>query len=142
MARDVTDTTPITSRDALVAWIESGEKPSAEFRIGTEHEKFAFYRNDLAPVPYEGRPFHGVGSIKLLLEGMQSKLGWEPVSDNGHIIGLFDAAAGAAISLEPGGQFELSGAPLDTIHEMKAELEHHLSVLKAIAEPMEIGFLG
>ena len=142
MARDVTDTTPITSRDALVAWIESGAKPRTQFRIGTEHEKFAFYRSDHVPVPYEGQQFHGVGGIRALLEGMQNRLGWEPVTDNGQIIGLFDAAADAAISLEPGGQFELSGAPLTTIHETKAELDEHLAVLKTIAEPMGIGFLG
>jgi glutamate--cysteine ligase len=142
MARDVTDLTPIESRDELVAWLAQGEKPAADFRLGTEHEKFAFYRNDLAPVPYEGRPAQGQGGIHALLDGMRARTGWEPIEDAGALIGLFDPAGGGAISLEPGGQFELSGAPLDTLHETAAELDEHLAQVKAVAEPHGIGFLG
>jgi len=142
MARDVSDQTPIESRDALVGWIAAGEKPEADFRLGTEHEKFPFYRADLAPVPYEGRPDKGQGGIRALLEGMQAKTGWEPIEDAGALIGLFDPAGGGAISLEPGGQFELSGAPLETVHQTAAELDLHLEQVKAVAAPHDIGFLG
>ncbi len=140
MARDVTDSTPITSRDELVAWIEAGAKPPAQFRIGTEHEKIPFYRSGHSPVPYEG--VRGQGGIKALLEGMQEKLRWAPVTDGAHIIGLYDAVGGAGISLEPGGQFELSGAPLETIHQAHAELDRHFLTLDAVAAPLGIGFLS
>lgn len=142
MARDVSNTTPITSRDELVAWIEGGAKPAEQFRIGTEYEKIPFYRADNSPVPYEGVAERGQGGIRALLDGMRTKLGWAPVNDGPHIIGLYDETRGAAISLEPGGQFELSGAPLDTIHQTKAELDDHLSSLDAIASPHRIGFLA
>jgi glutamate--cysteine ligase len=142
MARDVTDKTPITSRDELVAWLEAGAKPPAQFRIGTEHEKIPFYKSSRSPVPYEGVPERDQGGIRALLEGMQTRLGWAPVIDEPHIIGLYDATSGAGISLEPGGQFELSGAPFETIHQTDAELDAHFSVLKTVAEPLGIGFLA
>ena len=137
MARDVVDETPIVSRDDLVAWLESGSKASTEFRLGTEHEKFPFYRSSLQPVPYEGR--HG---IRALLEGMQGLLGWEPIMEGDHPIGLVDVTGGGAISLEPGGQFELSGAPVETLHQTHAETMAHLAQIKQIADPLDIGFLG
>jgi len=140
MARDVSDSTPIGSKAELIAWIAAGEKPVSSFRIGTEHEKFPFYRSDLTPVPYEGRA--GAGGIRALLEGMQQRLGWEPIVDAGHIIGLAGPDGGGAISLEPGGQFELSGAPLATLHETEAELLAHLADVKAVAAPHDIGFAG
>ena len=112
MARDVVDLTPIESRDELVAWFAEGAKPKAQWRAGTEHEKFAFTTDTHEPVPYEGRR-----SIRSLLVGMQHLLGWEPIMDGPNIIGLADVTGGGAISLEPGGQFELSGAPLQTIHQ-------------------------
>jgi glutamate--cysteine ligase len=140
MARDVSDSTPITSKAELIGWIAEGEKPRSAFRLGTEHEKFPFYRDDLAPVPYEGRG-NGQGGIRHLLEGMQQRLGWEPITDDGHVIGLAGPDGGGAISLEPGGQFELSGAPVETLHETAAELATHLSDLKTVAEPHGIGFL-
>ncbi|MGC2050364.1 MAG: glutamate-cysteine ligase family protein, partial [Methylovirgula sp.] len=119
MARDVLDPTPIASRDRLVAWFEAGAKPPDQFRIGTEHEKFAFYKMDHAPVPYLGRSGHD--GIRALLEGMQAETGATAILENGQIIGLYDETTEAAISLEPGGQFELSGAPLDSVHATKAE---------------------
>jgi glutamate--cysteine ligase len=143
MARDVSDSTPITSRDELVAWIESGSKPVQDFRVGTEHEKFPFYQADHAPVPYEGVPSRDLKGIGALLKGMQSRLGWLPIMDGDAIIGLHDESGdGGAISLEPGGQFELSGAPLATIHETRAELDAHLKALKSVASPLGIGFLS
>ncbi|MEY3553470.1 MAG: hypothetical protein RL735_1818 [Pseudomonadota bacterium] len=140
MARDVTDLTPVASRDELVAWLAAGCKSGADFRLGTEHEKFPFYLSDLAPVPYEGRG--GAGGIRALLEGMQAHSGWEPIYDGEALIGLFDAKGGGAISLEPGGQFELSGAPLENLHQTKAELEDHLAAANRVAAAHGIGFLS
>lgn len=140
MARDVTDLTPIASRDELVAWLEAGCKPAEAFRIGTEHEKIPFYLSDFAPVPYEGR--RPQGGIRALLEAVQDKTGWAPIVDGEALIGLFDEAGGGAISLEPGGQFELSGAPLETLHETRAELEAHLQIANAAAVQNGIGFLS
>ena len=137
MARDVTDTTPIESRNQLVEWIEKGVKPDEAYRIGTEHEKFGYYRKDLTPVPYGGD--NGIGA---LLAGMQRSLGWEPIIEGDHAIGLADAEGMGAISLEPGGQFELSGAPLATVHETERELKDHFERLRAVAAPLGIGFLG
>lgn len=137
MARDQIDSTFISSRDDLVAWLAAGSKPTEQFRIGTEHEKFPFRRADLSPVPYEGPD-----GIRALLEGMQLLLGWEPIMEGGHIIGLFDVTGGGAISLEPGGQFELSGAPLETIHQTCSELHCHLAQVRQVAEPFGVGFLG
>ena len=140
MARDVSDETPIASRDELVAWFAAGCKPASDWRLGTEHEKFPFYINDYSPVPYEGRG--GAGGIRALLEGMRERTGWAPIEDKGHLIGLFDESGGGAISLEPGGQFELSGAPLDSLHQTAAELDGHLADAKAVAARQGIGFLA
>jgi glutamate--cysteine ligase len=137
MARDQIDMTPIASRDELVAWFEAGCKPKSAFRIGTEHEKFPFTLDGNRPVPYEGRR-----GIRALLEGMQHLLGWEPIIENGNIIGMFDVTGGGAISLEPGGQFELSGAPVEDVHQTCSELMAHLAQVKQIAAPLGIGFLG
>jgi glutamate--cysteine ligase len=137
MARDQVDMTPIETRDELVAWFAEGCKPKADYRIGTEHEKFAFTVEGHRPVPYEGRR-----SIRALLQGMQLLLGWEPIMENGNIIGMFDVPGGGAISLEPGGQFELSGAPVETVHQTCTELMAHLAQLREVARPLGIGFLG
>jgi glutamate--cysteine ligase len=137
MARDQIDMTPIASRDELVAWFEAGCKPKSAFRIGTEHEKFPFTLDGNRPVPYEGRR-----GIRALLEGMQHLLGWEPIIENGNIIGMFDVTGGGAISLEPGGQFELSGAPVEDVHQTCSELMAHLAQVKQISAPLGIGFLG
>ncbi len=80
------NSTPITSRDELVAWVEAGSKPADQFLIGTEHEKIPFYHACHSAVPYEG--MSGRGGIRDLLEGMQAKLGWEPIYDRAAIIGL------------------------------------------------------
>jgi len=136
MARDVNDMTPVEGRDALVAYLEEGCKPRGQFRIGTEHEKFPFRPGSLAPVPYEGKT-----GIRALLEGMQERLGWEPIMDRDALIGLFDPKGGGAISLEPGGQFELSGAPLETLHEGAAELAGHQQDVLEIGDRLGIRFL-
>ena len=137
MARDQIDMTPLQSRDELVAWLEAGVKPASEFRIGTEHEKTPFTLQGHHPVPYEGA--RGIGA---LLEGMKLLLGWEPIMERGNIIGLYDVTGGGAISLEPGGQFELSGAPVETVHQTQSELMAHLAQVREIAAPLGIGFLG
>lgn len=137
MARDTSDQTPVNTVEALAAYLAEGSKPEEQFRIGTEHEKFAFFRADNSPVPYFGE-----ASISALLDGMAQKSGWEPIIDAGHVIGLAEASGQGAISLEPGGQFELSGAPLKTLHETCRESNHHLAVLRDVAEPLGIRFLG
>src|SRR3954447_2055181 len=137
MARDQVDMTPINSRDELVAWLEQGCKPKQEFRVGTEHEKFAFTVDDHRPVPYAGRR-----SIRALLDGMAHLLGWEPIMEGDNIIGMYDITGGGAISLEPGGQFELSGAPVESVHQTASELMAHLAQLREVAKPLGIGFLG
>jgi glutamate--cysteine ligase len=137
MARDQIDMRPIETRDELVAWLAAGCKPKEQFRIGTEHEKFAFTTGRHNPIPYD--PPRG---IRTLLEGMQLLLGWEPIMEEGNIIGLYDVTGGGAISLEPGGQFELSGAPVETVHQMCRELRAHLAQVRQVAEPLRIGFLG
>ena len=137
MARDTADDTPISDRRELAAHLASGCKPRSEWRIGTEHEKFGFYRDGNRPVPYAGP-----NGIEALLKGMETKLGWQPIEDGGRIIGLADPTGGGAISLEPGGQFELSGAPLVSIHQTCREVHAHLAQVREIAEPLGIAFLG
>src|SRR4051812_9497376 len=137
MARDQIDMTPLQSRDELVAWFEAGCKDPSEFRMGTEHEKTPFTLEGHRPVPYEGA--RGIGA---LLEGMKLLLGWEPIMEKGNIIGLYDVTGGGAISLEPRGQFELSGAPVETVHQTQSELMAHLAQVREVATPLGIGFLG
>jgi glutamate--cysteine ligase len=141
MARDVVDSTAIETRDDLVTWIEKGCKERSSFRLGTEHEKVPFYRDDTAPVPYE-RPASRQGGIRDLLEGLHARLRWEPISDGAALIGLAAPEMGAAISLEPGGQFELSGAPLESVHEIAGEFDAHIAAVHAVAEPLDIEFLN
>jgi len=125
---------PIGSRDDLVRYLEAGCKPKAQWRIGTEHEKFVYDLKSMKPIPYEGR-----SSIRALLEGMR-RFGWEPVMEGDHIIGL--TQNGGAISLEPGGQFELSGAPLRSVHETCAEVNTHLEQVREIAGEIGVGVIG
>ncbi len=137
MARDTTDDRRIESRDALVDWIEAGARPRDGWKLGTEHEKFPFHRADHAPVAYGGP-----AGIEALLEGLRARNGWEPIHDGAAIIGLADEHGGGAISLEPGGQFELSGAPLLDVHATKREFEVHLADVASVAAPLGLGFLG
>ncbi|MGE5515530.1 MAG: glutamate--cysteine ligase [Bacteroidota bacterium] len=126
---------PITSRRQLVEYLESGNKPADQWRIGTEHEKFAYTQDDLRPLPYEGQR-----GIKAMLEGLRL-FGWQPVFEGGNIIALL-AADGASVTLEPGGQLELSGSPLDSIHQTCCETYEHLKQVKQVAAKLGIGFLG
>ena len=127
----------IENKDQLIAYFEAGSKPQADWRIGTEHEKFPFLKDSLRPVPY-----HGERSIQALLEGLRTRFGWEGVYEGEHLIALADPHSLANISLEPGGQFELSGAPLETVNQTCMEISDHLAQVKAIADPLGIGFLG
>jgi glutamate--cysteine ligase len=135
MARDVSDATPIGAHRELVDWIASGEKPKDAWRLGTEHEKIPFHPAGAAPVPYEGER-----GIRALLDGMVKFEGWESIIEDDHPIGLL-REDGAAISLEPGGQFELSGAPVETLHETAGELDRHLEHVRTVAERLGIRFL-
>lgn len=137
MARDTIDESLITGFDDLVEYLAAGCKPKQSFRIGTEHEKFPFYVDGHSPVPYEGEK-----GILALLEGMQKLLGWEPIMDEGRLIGLLSPLGQGAISLEPGGQFELSGAPLETLHQTCRETNAHLMQVQQVATSLGIGFLA
>lgn len=126
---------PIEHRDQLAAYIASGEKPKADWRIGTEHEKFGYDIATLKPLPYEGPV-----SITAMLTGLRDRFGWSPVLEAGNLIGL--ERNGANISLEPGGQLELSGAPLETIHQTCDEVNGHLAEVQAVARDIGAGFIG
>ncbi|MEM8800573.1 MAG: glutamate--cysteine ligase [Pseudomonadota bacterium] len=134
MVAPTNDNSILESKADLIAHLETGVKPRSDWRIGTEHEKFAFHTEDLRPLSYD-EP----GGIRDLLNQMQA-FGWEPVTESGNIIGL--KQNGASISLEPGGQFELSGAPLTSIHETCDEVSSHLEQVRKIGEDLQIGFLG
>ena len=141
MAHDDLRPQPITGRDDLVSWFEQGCKEDGDLRIGIEHEKIPFYVEDRAPVPYGGDATGRRGGIKALLDGLAASGDWQPGYDGDQVNSLSNAATGANISLEPGGQFELSGAPVRSAHEIRDEIAAHLAALKAVAEPNGIGFL-
>ena len=127
--------TPIESRRQLIDYIAGGAKPDpAEWRIGMEHEKFGFDLKTLRPLPYDGP-----AGIRAMLEGL-TRFGWEPVREGGNVIAL--ARDKESVTLEPGGQLELSGAPLVTLHENCKELNRHLSEVKEISGELGVGFMG
>jgi glutamate--cysteine ligase len=126
---------PITDRRQLIEYLEGGCKPKAEWRVGTEHEKFGYTHDDLRPLPYEGER-----GIRALLEGLARQFGWESIRENERPIAL--QRSGASVTLEPGGQVELSGAPVKTLHETCCEVHEHLDQVRAVAAPLGIGMLG
>jgi glutamate--cysteine ligase len=126
---------PIERPEQLAEFLASGCKPKDAWAIGTEHEKFGFVKDGLTPLPYAGPC-----SISAMFDGLMRDYGWTPVREGGNIIGL--ERAGANISLEPGGQFELSGAPLQTIHQTCDEVNEHLREVKSIADRIGAGFIG
>ena len=133
---DIDEAAPrISGKAELVAYLEAGCKPPADWAIGTEHEKFGFIWDGLRPLPYEGQV-----SVLTMLEGLRDRFGWQPILEGEYLIGL--AKDGASVSLEPGGQFELSGAPLRSIHETCVEVGRHLTEVREIAAPLGIGFIG
>ena len=127
----------IESKAQLVGYLASGSKPREDWRIGTEHEKFPFLTDTLRPVPYEGQR-----SIRALLEGLRDRFGWAGVYEGDNIIALTDPQGLGNISLEPGGQFELSGAPLKTVHDTCEEVHEHLDQVREVGDALGIGFLG
>src|SRR6059058_106254 len=124
----------IDSRADLISVFEGGEKPSADWRIGTEHEKFVYRMADHRAPSYD-EP----GGIRDLLSGL-TEFGWQPVIESGNVIALI--GADGAISLEPAGQFELSGAALQNLHQPCAEAARHLGQCKMIGDRLGLGFLG
>ncbi len=126
---------PIEHHDQLAEYLESGCKPREDWRIGTEHEKFGYCKDTLKPLPFEGKR-----SILAVLQGLRDGHGWSPVEEGGKLIGL--EKDGANVSLEPGGQLELSGAPLESIHQTCDEVNQHLSDVKDIADKIGVGFIG
>ncbi len=135
-ALDKTDI--ITGKDQLIAFLAAGCKPKEKWRIGTEHEKFPFLTDTLRPVPYEGER-----SIRALLEGLLERhCSWTPIMEGPHIIGLKDEKSGGSITLEPGGQFELSGAAVANLHQTCEEVHEHLGHIRDIGDKLGIGFLG
>ena len=125
----------IESPAQLAEYLAAGCKPVEDWRIGTEHEKFGYRLADLKPLPYEG-----ACSIEAMLSGLRDRFGWAPVEEAGKLIGL--EKDGANVSLEPGGQLELSGAPLRTIHETCDEVNEHLREVKSLADEIGAGFIG
>jgi len=126
---------PLTTTRQLTAYLASGCKPPKAWRIGTEHEKFAYRLDDLRPLDYEGKR-----GVARMLDKLQ-RFGWRPITEHGHVIALH-RDDGSSITLEPAGQLELSGAPLATIHETCKEVGTHLQQVKVVAAEMGIGFLG
>jgi glutamate--cysteine ligase len=125
---------PITSKAQLVEYLEQGNKPRADWRIGTEHEKFAYCLESFRPLPYEGER-----SIRAVLEALRP-LGWEGIEEEGKVIAL--QAKQCNITLEPGGQLELSGAPVENLHQTCAEVNGHLEQMREVAQPLGVGMLG
>ncbi len=126
---------PIESRDQMVQYLEAGCKPREDWRIGTEHEKFGYRKSDLSSLPYEGEC-----GILAMLSGLRDEFGWNPVTEGDTLIGLQKGLAN--VSLEPGGQLELSGAPVETIHETCEETNQHLAEVREIANRIGAGFIG
>jgi glutamate--cysteine ligase len=126
---------PIEHPSQLAEYLAAGSKPKSDWRIGTEHEKFGYLTDTHEPLPYDGPR-----SIRAVLEGLRDRYGWAPVEEGGHLIGL--TKDGANVSLEPGGALELSGAPLETIHQTCDEVNEHLREVKSIADAIGVGFIG
>jgi glutamate--cysteine ligase len=126
---------PIERHEQMAQYLADGCKPKADWRIGTEHEKFGYCKDSLKPLPYEGER-----SIEAVLGGLRDRFNWAPVVEGGKLIGL--EKDGANVSLEPGGALELSGAPLETIHETCDEVNVHLREVKEVADEIGVGFIG
>ncbi len=129
------DNTPISSKADLVGYLESGNKPPEAWRIGTEHEKFVFRQDSHRPISYEEPD-----GIRTMLEAFRDRFGWEPLFEGDRLLALVKDKA--SITLEPAGQFELSGAPLETIHETCHEVGSHLEQVRAIGNDLGVGMIG
>ncbi|MBF0153043.1 MAG: glutamate--cysteine ligase [Magnetococcales bacterium] len=130
-----TDQQPVTCVADLITYMEAGCKPRSQWRIGTEHEKFGFRKRDMTPIPYAGP-----GGVRVILEKMAAQFGWQPVFEGDNPIALLQGQA--SITLEPGGQVELSGAPQETIHQTQAEINTHLDQLGVVCRDLDVAFVG
>ena len=130
---------PIGSKADLVGWIAKGSKPKEQWRIGTEHEKILFHTDTLGPVPYEG-----ARGVRALMDGLMSRFGWQPILEGETVIALKTPPGTdrGTVSLEPGGQFELSGATVETIHDVRIETQAHLAEVRDVGADLGIGMLG
>ncbi|WP_212524969.1 glutamate--cysteine ligase [Actibacterium sp. MT2.3-13A] len=126
---------PIEHHSQLAEYLADGCKPKSDWRIGTEHEKFGYCKDTLRPIPYAGER-----SVLAVLEGLRDRYGWSPIHEGEYLIGL--EKDGANVSLEPGGQLELSGAPLETIHQTCDEVNEHLREVRSVADEIGVGFIG
>ncbi|MBT7942603.1 MAG: glutamate--cysteine ligase, partial [Alphaproteobacteria bacterium] len=136
MSADTSSAKPhVENKATLVEYLEAGSKPKDKWRIGTEHEKFVYHLADLSPLEYEGP-----AGVRALLDGL-TRFDWEPVLEGGNPIAM-SKPDGSFISLEPAGQLELSGAPVETIHQTCDEVTSHLQQVKAVAREMNLGFIG
>jgi glutamate--cysteine ligase len=126
---------PIERHEQLAEYLAKGCKPKADWRIGTEHEKFGYCKDTHKPLPFSGER-----SIEAVLSGLRDRYGWAPVTEGGFLIGL--EKDGANVSLEPGGALELSGAPVESIHQTCDEVNSHLAEVKSIADEIGVGFIG
>jgi glutamate--cysteine ligase len=131
--------TPITDHRQLAEVLASGEKPREAWRIGTEHEKFGFRLDDLRPPAFDGPR-----GIEALLKGL-ARFGWTPYEERidqgpARVIALTKDMA--SVTLEPAGQLELSGAPVETIHDTCKEVGGHLREVREVADELGLGFLG
>ena len=129
------ETARVENEQELVEYLEAGSKPQQDWRIGTEHEKFGFRLDDYSPLAYDGR-----GGVAEVLQALGSKFLWQKVEEDGNIIALKSGMG--SITLEPGGQLELSGATLENLHQTCDEVHIHLHQVKTIADPMGVGFFG
>lgn len=132
---NISRNSPIESKQQLIDYIASGSKPKDQWTIGTEHEKFVYCIDSHKPVPYEGER-----SIKAILQALQKEFDWEPMMEGEYIIGL--KKDGQSVTLEPGGQLELSGAMVKTLHQTCAESTSHLRQAQAVSEELGINYLG
>ena len=133
---DIDENAPrIQDKREFVEYLATGNKPKDDWRIGTEHEKFGFLTDGYRPLPYDGE-----ASVRTVLQSLHEQFGWDPILEGEHIIGL--QKDGASVSLEPGGQFELSGAPLEHIHQTCNEVGRHLEEVRTVSEHLGVGFLG
>lgn len=126
---------PIERHEQMAEYLESGCKPKQDWRIGTEHEKFGYCKDTLKPLPFSGER-----SIEAVLSGLRDRFGWAEVREAGQLIGL--EKDGANVSLEPGGALELSGAPVESIHQTCDEVNTHLREVKEISDEIGVGFIG
>lgn len=124
----------IENKAQMIERLESGNKPKEQWRIGTEHEKIGFCLKTKKPLPYFGEC-----SVKSMLDGLQ-RFNWDPVYEGENVIAL--KRDGASVSLEPGGQLELSGAPLEHVHQTCGEVNRHLREVQEVADEIGAGFLS